>query len=565
MRAVTIITTLFQIFGSVGLFMYGMKMLSNALQKLAGHKMENVLHLMTGHRILGVLTGVLITVLIQSSSATTVMVVGFSNAGFLTLSQAISVIMGANIGTTVSAWIVSIFGFKMNITLLSFILLFVAFSLQFSKKEKVQDTADVLAGLGILFIGLYFIGNAVPDVSGNPELFSFTSRLDSPTVLNLLLCTLIGMLITAVIQSSSASMALTITLAYQGWIGPYAAAALCLGQNIGTTATALLSSIGTNVHAKRAALAHTLFNVVGTVLALIFFRPLLKLVNFITPGDIFTQTGTDLSRELPFFLSMFHTVFNVLNTIIFFPFVNYLAAFIEKIIPEKEGEKNEKYVFSISSAISYSSSPELYFGAVSDEIAKLGDLAVGMIHSFKEVIQHPNDDMSDTVKKVKKDEDYADGMQEVLTSLCVKLIQQSPSKDLVNKLTGFIRGIDELESITDSCYSLVCDAEKRKHEGFVFSDEAQSRILNYVDMVTEYLMYINEHIQTPFTKEELLASYNYENRINNERANMVEYVEKRMQTSSDNIQKELLLFDMTRALEHIGDFCTNIAQTYAKL
>lgn len=565
MSTAVIIKSILQILGSVGLFIYGMKMLSNALQKLAGRKMEKVLHLMTGHRILGVLTGILVTVLVQSSSATTVMVVGFSNAGFITLSQAISVIMGANIGTTVSAWIVSIFGFKMDITLISFLLLFISFPLQFFKKEKIVDIGDVFAGLGLLFIGLYFIGNAVPDISENPSFFEFTKNLNNPSVLNLVLCTLIGMLITAVIQSSAASMALTITLAYQGWIGPYAAAALCLGQNIGTTATALLSSIGTNVYAKRAAAAHTLFNVVGSLLALVFFRSLITLVNFITPGDIFTQSGAELSKNLPFFLSMFHTVFNVLNTIIFFPFVNYVAAFIEKILPEKEGDKNQKYVFSISSAISYSSSPELYFGAVSDEIAKLGDLAVGMILDFKKVIQHPNDDMSETVKKMKKDEDYADDMQEVLTSLCVKLIQQSPSKDLVNKLTGFIRGIDELESITDSCYTLVCDAEKRKHEGYVFSDEAEKRIVNYVDMVTEYLMYINEHIQTPFTKEELLTAYNYENRINKERANMVSYVEKRMQTSSDNIQKELLLFDMTRALEHIGDFCTNIAQTYSKL
>ncbi|MDY3768646.1 MAG: Na/Pi cotransporter family protein [Sphaerochaetaceae bacterium] len=561
-----IVAGILQFFGSIGLFIFGMKMMSQGLQKVAGKRIESILHFMTGHRIVGIFTGILVTILIQSSSATTVMVVGFANAGFINLVQAINVIMGANIGTTVSAWIVSLFGFKFDIVLVAFLLLFVSFPMQFVKKEKVLDLADVFAGLGILFIGLFFIQKAIPDVSENVALFEFFRRLSEPTVLNMILCTVLGMLITGIIQASAASMALTITLAYQGWIGPYAACALCLGQNIGTTITALLSSIGTNVNARRAAVAHTLFNVIGSVIALLFLKPLMNLVNYITPGDVFTATSTELSSILPFYLSMFHTIFNVLNTVIFFPFTKYLAKFIETILPETENKDvKKKYAFSVSSAISYSSTPELYLGAVRDEIAKLGELTLGMIKDFRIVISHPNEDMGDVVNKMRADEDYADDMQDVLTSLCVKLMKQSPSSGLVNKLTCYIRGIDELESITDSCFTLVCDAKKRRDEGYVFSKEAETRILYYVDMVTEYLSYINEHIKTSFSKNDLMKAYEFENKINKERSSLVDYVEKRMQVSSDNIQKELLLFDMTRHLEHIGDFCTNIAQSYSKL
>lgn len=561
-----IFSSVIQFLGSIGLFIFGMRLLSGGLQKVAGKKMENILHLMTNHRLTGVLIGIVITAFVQSSSATTVMVVGFANAGFITLPEAISVIMGANIGTTVSAWIVSIFGVKFDLTLCAFLLLFLSFPLLFTKKEKLLNLTDVFVGLGLLFLGMYFIQNAIPNSGGNVSFLAFTERIGEPTFLNMILCTLIGFALTAIIQSSAATMTLTIMLAYNGWIGPYAASALCLGQNIGTTVTAMLSSIGTNVNAKRAAMAHMLFNVIGSIIALIFLKPLMVLVNYLTPGDIFKTTGEALSRDLPFFLAMFHTVFNVLSTVIFFPFVNQLAHLIEKVIPDKgDGEKAKKYVFSISSAISYSQAPELYLGAVKDEIAKLGNVALGMIQDFKKVIEHPNDDMGDTVKHMKSDEGYADEMQEVLTSLCVDLMKQSPSSSIVNSLTCYIRGIDELESITDSCYTLVCDAEKRKKEGYVFSNEAESRIVYYVDMVTSYLEYINAHIKTNFTQNDLLKSYDFENKINKERANLVSYVEKRMQVSSENIQKELLLFDMTRQLEHIGDFCTNIAQTYAKI
>lgn len=561
-----IILSLLQFLGSVGLFIFGMRMLSSGLQKAAGKKMERILHMMTGHRLFGILTGIAVTAIIQSSSATTVMVVGFANAGMLTLSQAISVIMGANIGTTMTAWIVSVFGFKFNLTLCAFVLLFIAFPLQFSKNSKIIDLSDVFNGLAVLFIGLNFISNAIPSVDNNVGLFSFTQSLNNPTIINMLICTLIGMLVTGVIQSSSAAMALTITLAFKGWIGPYAAAALCLGQNIGTTITAILSSIGANSNARKAAMAHLLFNVVGSVLALIFLKPLMHFVNALTATDIFSATGPDLHKDLPFFLSMFHTVFNVMNTLIFFPFVKQFAAIINKLVKDdtKVPDKKKKYIFSIEGAISSSSAPDLYLGAVRDEIAKLGDLALNMIKDFKYVVQNPDVELDEIVTKMKDDEDYADDMQEVLTGICVRLMQQSPSNELVNSMTCFIRGIDEMESITDSCYSLVCDAKKRRDKGFVFTEEAQSRIIYYVDMVTEYLSYINEHIQTPFTQEELMKSYDYENKINKERASLVNYVEKRMKTSSDNIQKELLLFDMTRALEHIGDFCTNIAQTYSK-
>ena len=264
----SILITLIRITGSVGLFLYGMKILSDGLQKSAGNKLKSFLELMTSNRFMAVFTGLLITVIIQSSSATTVMVVSFVNAGLMNLVQAIGVIMGANIGTTVTGWIVAILGFSMDITVLSLFAIAIALPLMFSKGTKKREISEIFLGFGFLFLGLEFLQSSMPDVSGHTEILQFLARFDNGEPLSLIFCVLVGTVLTCIVQSSSATMALTITMAYQGWIGAWTACALCLGQNIGTCITPIMASFGASKNAKRSAFVHLSFNIIGTLIFL---------------------------------------------------------------------------------------------------------------------------------------------------------------------------------------------------------------------------------------------------------------------------------------------------------
>ncbi|HZJ87913.1 MAG TPA: Na/Pi cotransporter family protein, partial [Sphaerochaeta sp.] len=405
---------LLQVVGSLGLFLFGMKLLSEGLQKSAGNRMKAVLRLMTKNRAISIVTGIIITILVQSSSATTVMVVSFVNGGLMGLTQAIGVILGANIGTTFTGWLVALLGFKVDITILALVSIAFAAPMMFSKKSKTRDAADVLLGFGILFLGLNFMSHSMPDITGNVDALAFLSTFNSDTLWMNLLCILLGTLVTIIVQSSSAAMAMTLTMAYNGWLGVTAAAALILGSNIGTTITAYLASIGTSTTAKRAAWAHIIFNVVGSVIALVFFHPLLEFVNWITPGNIYKLSGTALSTQLPLFLAMFHSVFNVINTVLFFPFVRQYAAFIKRLVPAKaeydEGTYHFKYIGGI-----FIDSPEIYMLAIRDEIQKMANLACNMLTRYREMFNNSEMEIEDAVYRMKRDEGYADQMQEQLS------------------------------------------------------------------------------------------------------------------------------------------------------
>ncbi len=555
------IVIFFQIAGSLGLFLFGIKLLSEGLQKSAGDKMKAVLKLMTKNRFVSIMTGLLITIIIQSSSATTVMVVSFVNAGLMGLTQAIGVILGANIGTTFTGWLVALLGFKMDITSLALVSIAFAAPMMFNKKTKTRDAADVLLGFGVLFLGLNFMSHSIPDITGNIEVLEFLATFNSDTFWMNLLCILIGTLATIIVQSSSAAMAMVLTMAYNGWIGVTASAALILGSNIGTTITAYLASIGTSTTAKRAAWAHIIFNVVGSVIALMFFHPLLSFVNFITPGDIYTMEGTTLSTQLPLFLAMFHSVFNIANTILFFPFVRHYARFIERLVPAKaeydEGTYHFKYIGGV-----FIDSPEIYMMAIRDEIKKMANLACNMLTRYRGMFNNPGADIESDALAMKKDEDYADQMQEQLSNFCVHLLQDSQTPTNASSLNCLIRVMDELESVTDSCYSLTILSQRRYHQGWTIDPETDKDLREYQMLVQEFLDYVRDRMDKTLTKAEMQKANEFEEQINNQRNRLSQLVQERLSSGKADVKVELLILEKIRHLEHIGDYCTNIAEAY---
>ena len=551
------IILIFKIAGSLGLFLYGMKLLSDGLQKSAGSRLKAILALMTANNFMAVLTGLIITLLIQSSSATTVMVVSFVNASLMNLTQAIGVILGANIGTTVTGWIVALLGFKMDITFLSLISIAISLPMLFSSKMKSKDLAEIFLGFGILFIGLTFLQDSMPAINENPSLFEFFARFNDTSIISLLICVLIGTVTTIIVQSSSASMAITITMAFQGWIGLYAACAMCLGQNIGTTITAYLASIGASTNARRASWAHILFNIIGSVLAIILFQPLLHLVNTLFPGDIFAMAGTELTDSLPTFLALFHTIFNVTNTVIFFFFIKHFANFINKIVKEKKTYKDETYHFEFLTS-NIIETPEIYLLTIKGEITKMSKMAEEMYSSYLK-ISHKSPDVEGMVKDLKRKEDYADQMQEQLTSFLIKMQQKSITPSLIGTVTEYLRVIDELESITDTIYTLARLTEERIKNVGKLSDEAKKDVKALSALVASFLTYISSHIENNISEDNLAYAKSLEKSIKKKHQSVVSRVHERMQNEGE-IALELTLLDVERNLQHISNYCINIAE-----
>ena len=556
-----LVISLIKIIGSVGLFLFGMQILSEGLQKSASGKLKKTLEMMTGNRLLSVLTGFLITVVIQSSSATTVMVVSFVNAGLMNLISAIGVILGANIGTTVTGWIVALLGFSVDITILSLFSIAIALPFLFSKKTKSRECAEIFMGFGLLFIGLEFIQASMPDISSHPEILSFLSQFEDGSVFSILICVLIGTLLTIVVQSSSASMAITITMAYQGWIGVWTASALCLGQNIGTTVTAYIASLGASTNAKRAATAHTLFNVVGSVLVLFLMKPMLNVVDWITRANIFAISEDDMHMVLPTFLATFHTLFNVFNTIVFFPFVRPFASLIEHIIPEKKKDEEEHYQFKYIAG--RAEAPEFYLIALKNEVKKLGLLTKEMFLSWADLSSSEKvDRVSDRVLELKKSEERADEMQDELTSFSILMLQNSQSPTNADELHKIIRVIDELESITDSIYNLSKLTEDRFGKGIVFTKEERDEISSYRTLTGDYVSFVVDNLDSSDV-DLLNSSRAMEEKMDSEHKRLSNEVQLRLQNNKGDFRTQLLILEVERNLEHIGDYLLNISETLA--
>ena len=551
------IYSILKIAGSLGLFLYGMKVMSDGIQKTAGDGLQKVLNYMTINRFAAALTGFIVTALVQSSSATTVMVVSFVNAGLLSLAQSIGVIMGANIGTTVTGWIVALIGFKFSIVAIALPSIGIGLPLVFAKRLGKQDIGEVFIGFGILFLGLDFLKGSVPDIKHHPEYLEFLSHFANWGFISFLLFVFVGALLTVIIQSSSASMAITLTMAYSGWIDYHTAAAVIIGSNIGTTVTAYLASIGTNTSAKRASRAHILFNIFGAILISLVYNPFLKFVDFIIPGN------PEMGTSMPEHLAMFHTLFNIANTLIFIWFVPQFAKIVEKLVPETKEDFDVKYEFKyISTGIQ--DTAEINLMKAKSEISKMAGINKEMFGKFVSIFGKPEKKLGREVRKLKDMEDFTDQMQEQITSYLVECASEGLNEYGMLTSTNMIRVVNELESIGDSCYNLILLSERRYNKDILIPEEALKALSPMADTVSEFLDFITENLDHHFTDTEMEEALKLEAKVDRQRKSLRKKSRKRIQTGSD-VKAELLYLDVVKHLEHIGDYALNIAEALRQI
>jgi phosphate:Na+ symporter len=548
-----IVVRVFNIIGSLAVFLYGMKVMSDGIQKVAGEKLHAILNFMTRNRFAAVLTGFLITTIIQSSSATTVMVVSFVNANLLSLVQAIGVIMGANIGTTVTGWIVSIFGFKFDITCIALPAIGIGFPFFFSKDPRRRDFGEVLVGFGLLFLGLMFLKGAVPPIKDNSEALEFVRNFEGYGFLSIVMFVIIGTVVTVVVQSSSAAMAITIALTFSGWITFPSAAAIVLGENIGTTITAYLASLNTNVNARRAARAHFLFNVLGVIWMLIVIRFFLIFVDVIVPGT------PQKPEWVPIHLSMFHTMFNLINTFVFIWFIPLFAKLVEKLV--QPGRKDEQY---IGYKLNYFKSPiqdtpELNILEAKQELYKMANVTDEMFDIFLKVFNNPDKKLRLLVDRVKEMEELTDQMQVEISGYLAECAKENLNEKSAQNVTAMLRITNELESIGDACYNLMILAQRRYDKKYVLHEKALEEIETYSKHVKEFICFYKEHLNQHLSTYNLKRAFELETTIDNMRNKLKKNAQRRLQNGA-NVKSELLFIDLVRHFERIGDYSLNISQ-----
>lgn len=563
------VKVLFSIMGSLGLFLYGMKVMGDGIQQAAGERMQKTLSLMTGNRISGVLTGFVVTAIIQSSSATTVMVVSFVNAGLLTLTQSIGVIMGANIGTTVTAWIVSLIGFSLQISALAIPAIGIGFIMTVIK-WKHKALGEVVLGFGLLFLGIDFLTKSMPSFSIE-QLTAIKSVADLGFV-SILIGVAIGMGITLIIHSSSASTAIMLTLSFQGLISPQFAAAMILGANIGTTIDAALAAIGTKTAARRAALVHVLFNVIGTVWALIFFRWLLLAVDWVTPGSVDWQGDMIPTAAqgalITTHLAMFHTVFNIINTTLFLPFVKQFSWLVSFLIKDtdKEPETLGHYRLESKSG-TFQNTPELSIIHAEKEIRDMASLASSMYAKISEALgafhlDAKNVDMEKLVQNLTIEladkERYADEMREEITRFLIECTRQQLSQHSEIHVAALLRITASLEDMTDDCYGASLILERSVKKDLLFKRKETEALTAYSFMVQEFLGIVEKE-WTNINEEQSQQVEEWEDKINKTQEKLKKMGRKRIE-AGENIKTELLFIDLVRRIEKVGDYCYSISE-----
>ncbi len=565
------ILQIFTLLGALGMFLYGMNLMSSGLQKAAGDRLRGFLSAMTSNPFKGVLTGLGITTVIQSSSATTVMVVSFVNAGLLTLTQAIGVIMGANIGTTVTAWLVAWLGFKADISILAVPLMLLGFLFSNSKKNKHQNIGELIVGFSLLFLGLSFMKESVPDLRETPQVLEFVRNWSSYGFGSVLLFLAFGTILTLVLQSSSATMAITLIMLSMGWIPFHMACAMVLGENIGTTITANIAAAVGNTQAKRAAMSHTIFNVFGVIWALILFKPFTALVGKVIElfglpnpaADDFAvvEGSADTSTAALYGLSMLHTLFNTINTFILVWFIKLIEKAVVWIIKPKNQEAEPfrlKYITAGPLA-----TPELAATQAFDEIVHFAQISRNGLGYAKQAIAADAKHFEELREKLVKYEEISDRIEYEIAAFLNGVSAGDISEATSVKIKAMYKIIGELESLGDSGEAISRMLNRRNEHNKSFDAVTIEKINSMIEKVDSAyeVMIANLNAAHEGTLTNIANAYDAEEQINALRNELREAEIEALEDNQKNYQTSVYYIDIINELEHMGDFMINVSQS----
>ena len=591
--------------GSVGMFLYGMKLMSEGLQKAAGNKLRNILALMTNNKFLGALTGIFITALVQSSSATTTMIVSFVNAGLITLQQSMAVIFGANVGTTFTAWIISLFGFKVDISAFAIPLFAFGVPLLFMKKSPYTNWGEFLIGFALLFLGLDFLNGAVPDLKSNPAVMDALRRYSDLGFWSVLIFAGVGLVLTMVVQASSATFAIALIMCSKGWITFDLAAALVLGGNIGTCITPIIASVSGNVMAKRAAAGHLLFNLLGSVWALAIYRPYMKLISWITtgcvgdPNEIYKfannadpavvaslMDGT-IDKSLPenqalvssfaamqyyvsFGLSMFHTVFNLINIFVMIWFTKLFVKVVTLLVPSKKEELSDidgrPHLEFISGGLMSTSELSILQAhkeilVMSDRTSRMHDM-VGQMYSEKN-----SDEFASLFERVQKYENISDNMEVEIATYLSKVADGRLSDDSKHSIQMKLREISEIESIGDSYYNMARILQRRNENRIEFTADMNLNFAEMFALVQKAYKQMADSLvnNSHASSADLIRTMKTESSINAMRnklkeRNIIDLNEGKYEYATGSAYMDLII-----ECEKIGDYIVNVVEALVDL
>ena len=546
-----------RLIGSLGLFLYGMKIMSEGLQKFAGDSLRRILTAMTTNRVTGVLTGVLITALIQSSSATTVMVVSFVNAGLLTLTQSIGVIMGANIGTTVTAWLISALGFKVDIAAFSLPLLAFGIPLLFSGKSSRKSVGEFIFGFSFLFMGLQALKANAPDLGANPEMLAFVQNYADMGFFSIILFLFIGAILTMIVQASAATMAITLIMCANGWIDYQLGVALVLGENIGTTITANLAALTGNTQARRAALAHLAFNIFGVIWVVILFYPFTNAVSWFVTN---VMRISDPSVAVSFKQAAFHTAFNISNTFVMIWFVGLIEKTVCFLIKGKKDEDEEYRLRYITGGML--STAELSILQARKEITLFAERTGRMLDMVKALFYEKNEDaFLKTYSRVEKYESISDRMEIEIANYLTCVAEGRLSSEGKEEIRIILRAVSEIESIADSCNNMARSIKRRNEFKSIFTDEQNHNVDQMLALTEKALHRMIEILKkSELVRDDVNPSYNIENEINNYRNQLKIHNVEDINNKKYQYQDGVYYMDIIGEAEKLGDYVLNVVQ-----
>ena len=554
-----------QLIGSLGIFIFGMKIFSEGLQKIAGHRLKSILGGMTRNRFTGVLTGFGTTAITQSSTTTTVMAVSFVNAGLLTFVQSTGVIMGANIGTTITAWMVALFGFKFQITPIAVAVIGVFFAFLFSSNSRLRNIAEAMVGFGILFIGLNFIKDAVPDINNNPAMFAFLDAFTDYGYLSLLLFVVVGAILTLLTQSSSAATAITLVMLFEGWISFPIAAAMILGENIGTTVTANIAALVGNVHAKRAARFHFFFNIVGVLWMMAIIFPMLSLmdtaVQYFTGNPVSVMDSTQEARaNATLALSLFHTTFNVLNVVLLFAFVPYLIRFVEYIQPDRGGEDEEFHLRYISAGVM--TSPGLSVAQAQKEIQQFAGVIEKMHESVNELLFDPDSNREKLMEKIQKYEDATDQLEVEISDYLVRVSEHTNLEHWMTERIRFMQTmINDMERIADIYYQVSKLSERMVETKSSWPEDASKEMAVMMTALQHSIVAMKNNVAKEPSAVSLKDAIVLEDKIDKLRDEYRNNHYGRLEAGDYAPRAGVIFIDMLNRLERIGDHVLNVNES----